>query len=203
MSMTTFAELESLVIEQTRRPEISSVTKAAIRTATLRAHHTDFFPRDLASGPLTYTLSSIAQFYDFPNISQTLLRLRSLKLIHGIDAVTSVPVEQLEFREADDLFDADGNRRPHIYTLVGDTLRIYFSAPTGAATAFFYQNPQTSEAQYSSWIADTYPDELAAWAAGIVFARTGFTEMAQQFQELHVRPFKELLISSHLLGNVS
>ena len=46
--MTTFAELESLVIEQTRRPEISSVTKAAIRTATLRAHHTDFFPRDLA-----------------------------------------------------------------------------------------------------------------------------------------------------------
>ena len=201
--MTTFAELESLVIEQTRRPEISSVTKAAIRTATLRAHHTDFFPRDLASGPLTYTLSSIAQFYDFPNISQTLLRMRSLKLIHGIDAVTSAPVEQLEFREADDLFDQDGNRRPHIYTLVGDTLRIYFSAPTGAATAFFYQNPQTSEAQYSSWIADTYPDELAAWAAGIVFARTGFTEMAQQFQELHVRPFKELLISSHLLGNVS
>lgn len=201
--MTTFAELESLVVEQTRRPEISSVTKAAIRTATLRAHHTDFFPRDLAQGPLLYTLSSIAQFYDFPNISQTLLRMRSLKLIHGIDAVTSAPVEQLEFREADDLFDVDGNRRQHIYTLVGDTLRVYFSAPTGAATAFFYQNPQTSEAQYSSWIADTYPDELAAWAAGIVFARTGFTEMAQQFQELHVRPFKELLISSHLLGNVS
>ena len=118
--MTTFAELESLVVEQTRRPEISSVTKAAIRTATLRAHHTDFFPRDLAQGPLTYTLSSIAQFYDFPNISQTLLRLRSLKLIHGIDTATSVPVEQLEFREADDLFDADGNRRPHIYTLVGE-----------------------------------------------------------------------------------
>ena len=201
--MTTFAELESLVIEQTRRPEISSVTKAAIRTATLRAHHTDFFPRDLASGPLTYALSSTAQFYDFPNISQTLLRLRSLKRSHGIDAVTSVPGEELEFREADDLFDADGKRRPHIYTRVGDKLRIYFSVPTGAATAFFYQNPQTSEAQYSSWIADTYPDELAAWAAGIVFARTGFTEMAQQFQELHVRPFKELLISSHLLGNVS
>ncbi len=201
--MTTFAELESLVVEQTRRPEIPAVTKAAIRTATLRAHHVDFFPRDLASGPLTYTVSGTAQFYDFPSVSNTLLRLRSLKLLQGNDSATGVPVEQLEFREADDLFDQDGNRRPHIYTLIGDTLRVYFAQPTGVATAFYYQNPQVSEAQYSSWIADLYPDELAAWCAGIVFARTGFTEMAQQFQELHVRPFRELLISSHLLGNVS
>ena len=45
--MTTFAELEALVIAQTRRPEVTNITQAAIKSATLRAHHTDFFPRDL------------------------------------------------------------------------------------------------------------------------------------------------------------
>ena len=56
---------------------------------------------------------------------------------------------------------------------------------------------------FSSWIADNYPDELAMWAAAIVFARTGFAEMAADFQRTHVQPFKELLIASHLLANVN
>lgn len=201
--MTTFAELETLVIGQTRRPEIPAVTKAAIKSATLRAHHTDFFPRDLNTTLLTYTPSSTAILYDFPSIHATLVRLRSLQFLQGIDAATSAPVENLEYRTADDLFDSDGNRRPHVYTLIGATLRIYPVQATGAMNAFFFQNPDVTEAGYSSWIADTYPDELAMWASAIVFARTGFLDMANQYNENHIKPFKEMLIDSHLLGNVS
>lgn len=201
--MTTFAELETLVIGQTRRPEIPAVTKAAIKSATLRAHHADFFPRDLNTTLLTYTPSSTAILYDFPSIHATLVRLRSLQFLQGIDAATSAPVENLEYRTADDLFDSDGNRRPHVYTLIGATLRIYPVQATGATNAFFFQNPDVTEAGYSSWIADTYPDELAMWASAIVFARTGFLDMANQYSENHIKPFKEMLIDSHLLGNVS
>lgn len=201
--MTTFAELEALVIEQTRRPEIPAVTKAAIRTATLRAHHTDFFPRDLVTGALTWTVNNAAMYHDFTNVSNILMRMRSIKFIDGNDAVTSVPVERLEFREIDDIYDSDGVLRPSVYNLIGDTLRCYFQQPTGLATAFYYQNPLVTEAQYSSWIADAYPDELAAWASAIVFARTGFAEMAQEFQKNHIVPFKEMLVASHLLGTVN
>lgn len=201
--MTTFAEMQALVEAQTRRPEVGAVTQAAVRTATLRAHHTDFFPRDLTTGTLNYAVSSTAVFYDFANISATLPRLRTLKTLQGNDNVTGAPVESFEFREADDIFDADGNRRPHIYTLIGNTLRVYPANATGVLTPYFYQNPVTASVGYSSWIADTYPDELAMWAAAIVFARTGFAEMAQQFNEQHIKPFKELLIASHLLANVS
>jgi hypothetical protein len=201
--MTTFAEMETLVLAQTRRPEIPAVTKAAIKSATLRAHHSDFFPRDLNVTTLYYTLSSTAVLYDFPNIQNSLPRLRSLQYIEGIDPITSTPVEKLEYRTADDLYDSDGNRRPHIYTLIGATLRLYPNNATGAASAFYFQNPDIAEAQYSSWIADTYPEELAMWAAAIVFARTGFAEMASQFNDSHIKPFKELLINSHLLGTVN
>lgn len=201
--MTTFAELEALVVAQTKRPDLTAVTQAAIRTATLRAHHVDFFPRDLAEGALTYAPSSTATFYQFTNLSSLLTRPRSVKFVQGIDNVTSVPVETFEYREIDDLYDRDGNRRPSVYTLVGDTLRIYPVLATGSATAFYYKNPNVSALEYSSWIADMYPDELAQWAAAVVFARTGFTEMAAQFQQLYINPFREMLIDSHLLGNVS
>ena len=200
--MTTFAELESLVVEQTRRPEIPAVTKAAIRTATMRAHHTDFFSRDVAIGSLTYVPDS-ATFRDFPNLSSLLTRLRSIKTLQGLESASMAPVEAFEFREVDDVYDADGNRRPSIYNMIGDTLRIYPQTQTGLLQVFYYQSPNTVDATYSSWIADTYPDELAAWASAIVFARTGFAEMAQEFQKNHIAPFKEMLIASHLLGNVN
>ena len=201
--MTTFAELESLVVAQTRRPEVPAITQAAIRTATLRAHHTDFFARDLSTSALQYTPSSSAQFYDFADISSTLLRLRSFQLVQCVEPSTLIPVENLEYRELQDLYDSDQVRRCSMYTLIGDTARMYPTAATGLINVYYYRNPVTSSVGYSSWIADTYPDELAMWAAAIVFARTGFAEMAADFQRTHIQPFKELLISSHLLGTVN
>ena len=200
--MTTFAELESLVVAQTRRPEIPAVTQAAIRTATMRAHHTDFFPKDVAVGTITYAPNS-AIFRDFADVSSTLTRLRSIKSLQGLEAVSMAPVESFEYRDLDDIYDADGNRRPSIYNIIGDTLRIYLQTQTGLVQVYYYQNPSVTAGIYYSWIADMYPDELAAWAAAIVFARTGFAEMAQEFQRNHITPFKEMLISSHLLGNTN
>lgn len=78
----------------------------------------------------------------------------------------------------------------------------YFQVWTGAAQLVYYANPSFTATEANSWIANTYPDEIASWAAGIVFARTGFAEMAQNFQEIHVKPFKETL-DYHLLGTVN
>lgn len=201
--MTTFAELETLVVEQTRRPEVTAITQSAIRTATLRAHHVDFFKRDLATSLLSYTPSNSNVFYDFANIHSTLLRLRGMQALEGVDTTTSTPVETFEYRDIDDLYDNDGLRRSHVYTMIGNTLRVYPYLPTGTLTAYYYQNPVVTSVGYSSWIANDFPDELAMWAAAIVFARTGFAEMAADFQKNHITPFKESLISSQLFGNVN
>jgi NADH dehydrogenase/NADH:ubiquinone oxidoreductase subunit G len=64
------------------------------------------------------------------------------------------------------------------------------------------RNPNTTDLGFCSWIADSYPDEVAMWAAAIVFARSGFAEMAADFQRSHIEPFKGMLIDSHMLGNV-
>ena len=201
--MTTFAELETLVVGQTRRPEVPAITQAAIRTAVLRAHHVDFFPRDLATSTLSYTPISGAEYYDFPDVSTTLGRLRSFQTIRGMEVATGAVVENLEYRELQDIYDSDNVRRTSFYTLIGDTLRIYPVVATGRFDVFFYRNPDTSSATFNSWVANTYPDDIAQWAAAIVFARTGFAEMAAEFNKNQVQPFKEILIAAHLLGTVN
>ena len=202
--MATIASLTTLIVEQTRRPEIPAVTLAALKAAVLRAHHTDFFPRDLVTERLTYTLPAATPIYqDFPSISTLLPALRNFEAVMSIDPASNVEVEKLEYRDIQDRYQADGTQRTSMYNLLGDTLRCYFQAWTGALDVYYYKNPIITDTDVTSWIADTYPDEIAAWAAGIVFARTGFTEQAQAFQELHVKPFKELLINSHILGEVN
>lgn len=200
--MTTYAEMEALVVAQTRRPEIAAITQAAVRTATLRAHHTDFFERDLAKGTLSYTPSLTSVSYDIPDVSTTLARMRNIQLVTGLDA-SNRPVEELEYRANDDVYDSDNTLRQSVYTRIGDTLRVYPQQATGSLEVLFFQNPATASLTYSSWIADTYPDELALWAAAIVWARTGFLEMAATTDRDHIKPFKEMLLASHLLGNVS
>lgn len=196
--MITFAEMEALVLGQTRRPEIPAITQSAIRTATLRAHHVDFFPKDLVIGQLPYLSSASSYFYEFASLSTLLPRFRAIQLLQSVDPVSLTPVEELEFRDIDDLYDQDGAMRAHTYTMVGDTLRVYPLAATGMLNLYHFRNPIAKSEGYSSWIADTYPDELAMWAAAIVWARTGFMEQATDAQRVHVQPFKELLISSHL-----
>lgn len=201
--MATFAEIEALVLEQTRRPEIPGITRAAIKSATLRAHHVDFFPRDKAEGDLVYTPVSGATYYDVMNVSTVLPRLRAPNFVLCLDSATFTPVEKLEYRDSDDLWDNDGQRRTSVYTLLGDTLRAYPLIATGRLQVNYFRNPIVAQLTYASWIADTYPEEIAMWSAGIVWARTGFTEMAKDTQDNHVKPFKELLIASHLFGNVN
>lgn len=201
--MTTFVELYDLTVDQTRRPELQAITEAAVRTAVLRAHHFDFFPRDLVEGAVVYPPLSTAWQYDIPNLGTLLPRYRAIKNLIGTEAGTGRPIEAFEFRETDDMYTTDGERRSSVYTLLGSTLRVVPALASGTLLAYYYQNPDVSEATFSSWLADAYPDNIAMMAATAVWARTGFREQANSTEDSVNKPFKELVISSHLLGNVN
>lgn len=198
----TFADMQAAVNELTKRPELISVTNLAIRTATLRAHATDFFPRDRGSFVFTYTPSTSAAFVDIPGIYTSIPLLRTPEFMQSEDALTYAATENLEYiKSIEEFWDEDNLRRYSVFTQIGDALRCSFASGTGRARLWYYVNPDVSSSSYSSWIADLYKDELAYWAAGIVWARSGFQEQAQQTQA-HVTSFKDLLITSHLASVV-
>jgi hypothetical protein len=192
--------MQDLVYEKTKRPELIALTKSAIKMATLRAHHVDFFSRDETSQLLTFTVDSTLQFTDFATIYTTLPRLRTPNFMQAEDVTSPyMPTENLEFvSNYKNMWNQDNELQCSVFCLHGATLRVRFAVPTGRSRLYCFLNPDTTEATYSSWIADNHADELAFWAAGIVWMRSGFPELAQQVQSQQVIPFKELLVASYL-----
>lgn len=201
---TTFQDMRDAVIAKTKRPEQVALTDSAIRMATVRAHSVDFFPRDLASFVATYAVpSGVQTFVDITDIYTTAPLLRTPNYMIGEDASSFQPNEILEYiAEVKEFWDNDNQIRTSVFTQMGENLRVRFAGPTGRAAVYYYKLPDTSEATYSSWIANAHKDELAFWAAGIVWARSGFMEQARLTKEEHVNPFKDFLVTSYLSSKV-
>lgn len=201
--MTTFAEIEEGIVGLTRRPEIPNITKLAVRDATLRAHHVNFFPADTRTTTITYPVpGGNVTLIDIGEISTKLVRQRGLQAVQGVDPSTYALAERFSYYQPDQLYDDCNQLRTSVYTIIGDTLRLIPATPTGALAVYYYQNPVTTEGGYSSWIADLYPDDIIQWGAAIVSARTGFREIAEEIHNNHIKPFRETLEASHFLVEV-
>lgn len=202
--MTTFAEMQTKVNDLTKRPELVALTNSAIRMATIRAHQVDFFSRDQSNSLLVYTPYSGNEIYtDIPTIYSTFPRLRTPDFLQILDATSGVPVENLEYiGDYKNFWDNEGCLKRSVFTMLGGTLRFRSLSNTGKAQFYIYQNPITTDAGYASWIADLYPEELAMWAAAIVWMRSGFQEIAQQVNSTQVEAFKAMLVESHLISKI-
>lgn len=202
--MTTFAEMQVQVNTYTKRPELVTLTDSAIRMATLRAHQVDFFSRDQANIQMTYTPYVSGEiFVDIPNIYTLTTNLRTPDILQSLDATSLLPTEFLEY--VDDykhFWDQDNCLKRSVYTLLGNTLRLRSLANTGKLQFYYYQNPVVTSAAYASWIADLYKEELAMWAAAIVWMRSGYQEIAKQVNTDNIEPFKSMLVESHLMSKI-
>jgi len=199
--MTTFADMQAQVNIYTKRPELVELTNTAIRMATLRAHQVDFFSRDQANIPLTYTPYTSGQiFVDIPNIYTLTSNLRTPNSLQSLDATSLIPVEFLEYvDDYKNFWDNEGCLKRSVYTLLGNTLRIRSITNTGKLQFYYFQNPVVAgPIAYASWIADLYKEDLAMWAAAIVWMRSGYQEIAQQVNITQIEAFKQMLVESHL-----
>lgn len=202
--MTTYAELRDLVYGLTKRPELTGVTAIALKQATLRAHQVDFFQRDARNVVLTYTVPTGNElFVTIPDIYTEAPRIRTPDFLQGTDLVTLLPNENLGYLNSyKEFWDENNELRSSYFTLQGTDLVARFAGATGRAVLYYYVNPVVTEAGYSSWIADEYPEELAQWAAAIVWNRSGFQEIAQTTMRDSIMPFQSMLIESHLTRKI-
>lgn len=201
--MTTFADMQAEVIANTKRPELVALTNSAIKMATLRAHHVDFFPRDQANYLVLYALPVNNQlFVDITGVFGSLPLFRTADFLQGEDSVTQIPNENLEYVvDYKNFWDEYNCLRSSVFTVMGDTVKVRFCSATGRARLYYYKNPDVSISDYSSWIADKHIEDLAKWAAAIVWARSGFQEIAAQMKDT-ITDFKALLVESYLSSKV-
>jgi hypothetical protein len=194
--MSQFSDLVSAAADITKRPDLTSLHQNAVRMATLRAHHVELFNRDLSVVTVNYTIDNSAQFVDIPNIYDVVPEWRIAQFGQGMDS--GRPVENLEWREYSDFWDKDNIIRSSVFTLIGETLRMSLAVQTGVVNMHVYQNPViATDATFKSWIATKHPDDIAWWAAAIVWARTGYMEQAKNAQDNYITPFKEILSNAY------
>lgn len=185
--MATFAELVSDVYTLTNRPYLVEETKLAVKMATLKAHQSDFYPKDLFEVGLSWTEPAFIQSIEY----RTLIpRWRAFKYLRKY-AGSSLG-EFFKLLTPEETLDGYGINRENICYLAGEMLEIRSNTQDTNMIIGCYLNPITTEQGFTSWIALDHPYAIVFEAARIIFRQVGAvdeannmrTEVAEQYMIL-------------------
>ena len=166
-----FTELQTEVMAWTKRPDLEVQTRSAIRTATLFAHRSDNYWRDLVDG----TLVPISAAEGVISIADYLPRFRELASLRPI-AADGTQWRELEQRDIDDLMDDYRSARRHWFVGVSTGIRYNTEVLTPNLRVAYYIDPDVNPTTFNSWIADKYPDVIIKWATALMFRTIGNSE---------------------------
>jgi hypothetical protein len=193
--MTSFAELLDDVYTITNRSDLVAETKLAVRSATLRAHHSDFYSKDLFESGLEFdTKTNIQQL--FPR--ELFPRYRALKYFRIHDGTQ--PMQFLDVITPEEVLDGYKLTRNNVCYEAGLALNLRSATDFQFALIGMYLNPVITEEGYSSWIADSYPFAIVYEAASTIFKMTGELEQVASSRQMSAEFMAELK-NSNIVAN--
>lgn len=166
-----FAEVTSI----TNRPDRQAETALAIRSATLALHGIAMFVNDLATLDITAGLAPNSNDVTIDQPTE-LPGLRGLSRVVRLDSQGQpLGLPNIEIVEASDVLDPIyGTAKDNIAYKAGTSIRVLCSSGMTGLRVSYYKLPTVLPVeQYSSWIADAYPDGIITMAAAKVFKILG------------------------------
>lgn len=186
--MTTFAELITDVTTLTNRPDLVTETKLAIRAATLKAHHQDFFVQDLYEIGVTFLTSEYQQTILYKDLVPL---WRAFKYLRKCDN-NKVPEHFLELITPDSVLDSYSIHKEDVCYVAGLELKTRTIDQRDKFLLGCYVHPKILETDYDSWIADEYPLAIIYEAAALIFKTVGFDEMVSTYRSMVAEEYTEL-----------
>lgn len=187
----TFTALLDDVYTLTNRRDLVGETKLAVKAATLRAHHSDYFSKDLFETGLSFTekqaIQQLAPRELFP-------RYRALKYFRIHDG--TMPMQFLEVITPEQVLDGYKLTRNDVVYEAGLVLQLRSSTEFEFALMGMYLNPQTAEDTYTSWIADAFPFAIIYEAAATVFKTIGYDEQNAAYRQMSAEMLAEVKMSN-------
>jgi hypothetical protein len=183
------AELQQEVYTISNRSDLVAQTLTAIRSATLKCHQLDYFPKDVFETGVDFLAE---EYYHQLEYNLLLPRWRALKYLKKTDVNGS---DSLPFFQIIDIpiqaRDPYGVSYSDVCYLAGDVINIKSSTQFRYAILGCYRHPDVTPASYSSWIAEEHPYAIVYEAASTLFKLTGdteqfaaYTRLAQEEQQL-------------------
>jgi len=193
----TLAELIQEVYTLTARPDRVDETASAIKSATLKAHQSDYYYKDLYEVGVSFTTAEYLQSLDY----RTLIpKWRSIKYLRKYDLTTSTPGQFLTLIQPETVMDRYEVEKSNIYYMAGAYVNIKSDTLEQGYLLGCYVNPDITTSGYNSWIALDHPYAIIFDAAATVFKAIGKDEEAAAYRGLVMEQIS-MLRSSNITAN--
>ena len=189
----TLAELLAEVYTITGRPDRTAETSLAVRSATLKAHQSDYYYKDIYEVGVDFGTSLAIQDLDYRNI---LPKWRALKYLRKYDYVNSAPGKELDIILPEQIFDRYSTQKADICYVAGAYIHINSSDAQQYYLLGCYLNPDITDAGYNSWVALDHPYIIILDAAATVFKSIGKDEEAAAYRNLVAEQIAMLKMSN-------
>lgn len=190
----TFADMVAEVVSIVKRPDLTERIQANVRAATLKAHHSDFYYKDLHEVAVQFTFLSPLQSFLPTEIAPQFRKIKYIRLWVGGNSgdvgkfLTPIQIENS--------LDAYNYIKTDVFYMAGQLIQIRGSAALDKVLFGCYQHPVIApDSSYASWIADEMPYAIIYEAARVTFKSISFTEQANEYSALVQEQFSELKLS--------
>lgn len=191
--MASFTDLFNDVIAITNRPDLVDQTKLAIRSATLKAHHSDFYPKDLFETGVEWSNPSLLQSLEY----KTVIPLwRSFKYLRKYES--GVPGTFFTMITPEESLDSYSVNRENVCYLAGSFIEIRSNTQDTNMLLGCYIHPTVTELNYKSWIAEDHPFAIVYEAAANIFKQTGYDEQFAVFRDLKNQEYE--ILKQEIIG---
>ena len=178
----TFDELVEEVFDLTNRPDLVAETESAVRAATLKAHQSDFFSKDIFETGVEFDNLSFRQSLD---IISFVTNFRALKYLKRVENAQDEIGKTLDIITVDEVLDSYGVNRTDIAYVAGRHIEIRASVAFQFALLGGYAHPIVAPVEkYSSWVAEQQPFAIIREAARVIFKTIGFDEQSAAYNSL-------------------
>ena len=195
----TLAELIAEVYTLTNRPDRVAETLAAVRSATLKAHQSDYYFKDLFEVGISFSTAEFVQNFDY----RTAIPLwRALKYLRKYDVVSGVGVEgiELDIIVPENVFDEYKIEKTDVCYGAGAYIQIKSSTKQQLYLVGCYLNPNIGTTTYSSWVALDHPYYIIFDAAATVFKAIGKDDEASAYRAM-MNEQLAMLRAANILAN--
>lgn len=166
----TLSELYAEVYSLTQRPDKVAETESAVKAATLKAHQSDFYYKDIFEFGIAFDTSEYVQNLDYRAAQP---RWRALKYLRKYDYVNEAPGKLLDILLPDQVFDRYGTQKQDICYVAGAFVQINSSSQEQYYLLGCYLNPDINSFSYTSWIAQDHPYAIVYDAVATIFKSIG------------------------------
>lgn len=200
--MADFNAMLSEVYSITNRPDLVAETTMALKSATLKAHATDYYFKDLFETAIMYDTEDYLQTIPYRTLFPKYRALKYLRKwdgsVGGDDAG-----KPFEIVTPEEIFDSYNRQRNDIAYVAGQVIQVRSSTAIKYSLMGVYLQPTVDTPEtYNSWVSDEWRYAIIFEAAATVFGLLQNSEAKNNYAQLALEQMA-LMKNSNILATGS